>query len=216
MALAVAGCSDDDDPRTADTTPEASPTEASDPTSAPTTDSPSTTEPTAITPSPETAASTTDSTTAPTTAPVSPTDAAVAAFNALNEARHRCIADLQNCDPAAYAEFLSGEQLQSAIDQVIEAQANGYHTRNTDTLTETIEDVQASADDPTRIDITYCAEDGTVVVVPTSTGESVLNDRFSSNRVVAHLRHEADGRWRVFDYTRLGEVVTGEEHSICT
>lgn len=129
LSLTVASCSDDGDPEAANTTdsPEHHRDGGHD---AGAFDRAAAHRPAAIPPPAENSAPTTDSTTS-RTAPPSPNDATVAAFNALNEARHRCWADLQACDPRDYAQLVSGDQLASAIAEVEDRRSPGYVTSNT-------------------------------------------------------------------------------------
>lgn len=215
--LLAAACSGGDDD--AGDTAASAPAESDAPTTSPppTTDPPETTEDSTTTSSTTTTAPviTTSSTTSTTAAPASPTDAAVEAFNRLNELRHQCLAAVQACDPTIYAEVMGEAQLRKAVDQIREWQTAGYVSANAETLREVIREVRPASDDSKRVDIEFCAEDGLVLAIPIQSGTSIVNDEFWSNRLVAQMLLEADGAWRLQSYTQIGATVTGQENSQC-
>jgi hypothetical protein len=54
-----------------------------------------------------------------------------------------------------------------------------------------------------------------VLAAPTQTGTSIVNDLFGSNLLVAHMRKDTAGRWRLISYTQIGATTYGEENSRC-
>lgn len=59
-----------------------------------------------------------------------------------------------------------------------------------------------------------CAVDGAVLVLPTSTGDEVLDDGVASSKLIYGVHHDPDGAWRI-NQSVVTEEASGSENNLC-
>ena len=111
------------------------------------------------------------------------------------------------------AEVSAADQLKLLQTTAQQNNDRGYEARNVDSFTVDVTGIALSKDN-TVAEVSVCIEDGVAVVLPTATGDSVVNDTFASTQSVLAMGLTDDGRWLVGASTNLRRS-TGKENSLC-
>lgn len=166
---------------------------------------------TTSTPAPTTSSAQLATTTeAPAT--VEPADAAVAAFLAGKSAAVECYSQLPTCDPTPLAEYFADPQLKRLVDEVQALNSRGVAYRNLGAYKTFV--TGTTATDDQHVEVAFCAEDGIVQVVPSATGDSIVDDAFLSSVGGALMVVDGDGKWKLVGYNQYQQA-SGQENSLC-
>jgi hypothetical protein len=128
------------------------------------------------------------------------------------EAWRDCLRTQPDCDPGLFAATTKGAMLDLLTSIADRSNADGRATRNVEDFVVTVEGVELIGDDGALVRV--CSVDGTVAVLPSATGDEVINDNFASAKVLLVLQLDPDGVFRI-SQSEIVEKLTGRENDLC-